>query len=59
MISMRRSFDARGSAWRILRDEVLGTRDPKRECRQAAALARATKPASLQHVVWSTLEDTR
>jgi uncharacterized protein YbjT (DUF2867 family) len=34
-------------------------RDPKREYRQAAALARAAKRAGLQHVVWSTLEDTR
>lgn len=33
--------------------------DPERELRQASALARATKQAGLQHVVWSTLEDTR
>ena len=33
--------------------------EPERELRQAAALARATKKAGLQHVVWSTLEDTR
>ena len=33
--------------------------DPERELRQATALARATKKAGLQHVVWSTLEDTR
>jgi uncharacterized protein YbjT (DUF2867 family) len=32
---------------------------PERELMQAAALARATKRAGLQHVVWSTLEDTR
>jgi uncharacterized protein YbjT (DUF2867 family) len=30
-----------------------------RETNQAAALARATRKAGLQHVVWSTLEDTR
>lgn len=33
--------------------------DPARELRQASAMARATKKAGLQHVVWSTLEDTR
>jgi len=33
--------------------------DPEREGRQAAAMARATKQAGVQHVVWSTLEDTR
>lgn len=33
--------------------------DPERELRQASAMARATKQAGVQHVVWSTLEDTR
>jgi uncharacterized protein YbjT (DUF2867 family) len=33
--------------------------DAEREGRQATAMARATKRAGLQHVVWSTLEDTR
>lgn len=33
--------------------------DPARELRQASALARATRSAGVQHVVWSTLEDTR
>ncbi len=33
--------------------------DAEREGRQAAAMARATRKAGLQHVVWSTLEDTR
>jgi len=33
--------------------------EPERELRQASALARATRNAGLQHVVWSTLEDTR
>ena len=33
--------------------------DAARELRQASALARATRRANLQHVVWSTLEDTR
>jgi uncharacterized protein YbjT (DUF2867 family) len=32
---------------------------PEREGRQAAALARATGRAGVQHVLWSTLEDTR
>jgi uncharacterized protein YbjT (DUF2867 family) len=32
---------------------------PERELAQAAAMARATRKAGLQHVVWSTLEDTR
>ncbi len=31
----------------------------EREGAQASAIARATKAAGLQHVVWSTLEDTR
>src|SRR4029079_11183105 len=31
----------------------------EREGSQAATLARATRKAGLQHVVWSTLEDTR
>jgi uncharacterized protein YbjT (DUF2867 family) len=31
----------------------------EREAAQAAALARATRKAGLQHVIWSTLEDTR
>ncbi|MCA0375585.1 MAG: NmrA/HSCARG family protein [Gemmatimonadetes bacterium] len=31
----------------------------EREGAQAAAMARATKAAGVQHVVWSTLEDTR
>ncbi len=32
---------------------------PERELAQASALARATRKAGVQHVVWSTLEDTR
>jgi uncharacterized protein YbjT (DUF2867 family) len=32
---------------------------PKREYAQAGNLARAAKRAGLQHVIWSTLEDTR
>jgi len=32
---------------------------PEREIAQATALARATKAAGVEHVVWSTLEDTR
>jgi uncharacterized protein YbjT (DUF2867 family) len=32
---------------------------PERELAQATNLARAAKTAELQHVVWSTLEDTR
>jgi uncharacterized protein YbjT (DUF2867 family) len=32
---------------------------PERELAEAAAMARAAKAAGLQHVVWSTLEDTR
>lgn len=31
----------------------------EREGQQASAMARATKAAGVQHVVWSTLEDTR
>ncbi len=33
--------------------------DADREGAQATAMARATKQAGVQHVVWSTLEDTR
>jgi uncharacterized protein YbjT (DUF2867 family) len=33
--------------------------DAEREGAQAAAMARATRQAGLQHVIWSTLEDTR
>ena len=32
---------------------------PEKELAQAANLARAAKAAQLQHVIWSTLEDTR
>ena len=32
---------------------------PERELKQAGALARATRKVGAQHVVWSTLEDTR
>lgn len=32
---------------------------PEREGRQAANMARASRRAGLQHVIWSTLEDTR
>ena len=32
---------------------------PERELTQASAMARATKRAGAEHVVWSTLEDTR
>jgi uncharacterized protein YbjT (DUF2867 family) len=32
---------------------------PEREVAQATAMARASRQAGLQHVVWSTLEDTR
>jgi uncharacterized protein YbjT (DUF2867 family) len=33
--------------------------DADREGRQAVAMARATKAAGIQHVIWSTLEDVR
>jgi uncharacterized protein YbjT (DUF2867 family) len=32
---------------------------PERELAEASAMARAAKAAGLQHVIWSTLEDTR
>ncbi len=32
---------------------------PERELAQATAMAKAAKQAGLQHVIWSTLEDTR
>jgi uncharacterized protein YbjT (DUF2867 family) len=32
---------------------------PEKELAQAAGMARAAKSAGLQHVIWSTLEDTR
>src|SRR5678815_1515798 len=33
--------------------------NPEREYAEARSLAEATKEAGLQHVIWSTLEDTR
>jgi uncharacterized protein YbjT (DUF2867 family) len=33
--------------------------DPEREYAEARSLAEATKEAGVQHVIWSTLEDTR
>ncbi len=33
--------------------------DPERERRQGTAMAAAARAAGLQHVIWSTLEDTR
>jgi uncharacterized protein YbjT (DUF2867 family) len=32
---------------------------PDRECAQAASMAEATRCVGVQHVIWSTLEDTR
>lgn len=32
---------------------------PEKETAQAKAMAQATKHAAMQHVIWSTLEDTR
>jgi uncharacterized protein YbjT (DUF2867 family) len=32
---------------------------PDRECAQASSMAEAARCASVQHVIWSTLEDTR
>lgn len=32
---------------------------PEKECTQAKNMAQAAKPAGVQHVIWSTLEDTR
>ena len=32
---------------------------PEKELAQASAMARAAKQAGLEHVIWSTLEDTR
>lgn len=32
---------------------------PEREVAQATAMARATRTAGIEHVIWSTLEDTR
>ena len=64
--SLREAFDGAYGAYvvtnywvrRSPEEEKARTR-PEMELAQAAAAARAAKDAGLQHVVWSTLEDTR
>ncbi|MGY5129369.1 NmrA/HSCARG family protein [Streptomyces nigrescens] len=64
--SLRRAFDGAYGAYvvtnfwvqRSPEEEMARTR-AEMELAQAAAAARAAKDAGLQHVVWSTLEDTR
>ena len=64
--SLRRAFAGAHGAYvvtnywvrRSPEEETARTR-PEMELAQAAAAARAAKDAGLQHVVWSTLEDTR
>jgi uncharacterized protein YbjT (DUF2867 family) len=64
--SLRKAFDGAYGAFvvtdfwvaRTPEDEQASTR-AEMELAQAAAAARAAKDTGLQHVVWSTLEDTR
>jgi uncharacterized protein YbjT (DUF2867 family) len=55
--SLKRAFDGAYGAFCVtfFWDHL----SPEKEYAQAGAMARAAKAAGLQHVIWSTLEDTR
>lgn len=55
--SLARAFDGAHAAYCVtfFWDHL----SPEKELAQAASMARAAKKAGLEHVVWSTLEDTR
>ena len=55
--SLKRAFDGAYGAYCVTDFWEHG--DPERERRQGAAMAEAARSAGLQHVIWSTLEDTR
>jgi uncharacterized protein YbjT (DUF2867 family) len=55
--SLRRAFAGAYGAYCVT--SFWEHRSPQREYSQAAAMADAARCAGLQHVIWSTLEDTR
>lgn len=55
--SLARAFDGAWGAFCVT--NFWEHLSPQRETAQAANMARAAKAAGLQHVIWSTLEDTR
>jgi uncharacterized protein YbjT (DUF2867 family) len=55
--SLKRAFDGAYGAYCVTDFWEHG--DPERERRQGTAMAGAARSAGLQHVIWSTLEDTR
>ena len=55
--SLKRAFDGAYGAFCLT--NYLEHFSPERELAQARAQARAAKHTGLQHVIWSTLEDTR
>jgi uncharacterized protein YbjT (DUF2867 family) len=55
--SLRRAFAGAYGAYCVT--NFWEHRSPQREFSQAAAMADAARCAGLQHVIWSTLEDTR
>ena len=55
--SLRRAFDGAHGVYCVT--NYWEHFSPEREIVQAANMARAAKAASVQHVIWSTLEDTR
>ena len=55
--SLKRAFDGAYGAFCVT--NFWEHFSPEKEKRQAANMAEATKAAGVQHVIWSTLEDTR
>jgi uncharacterized protein YbjT (DUF2867 family) len=55
--SMRRAFDGAYGAYCVT--FFWGHFSPEKELEQARTMAEAAKGAGVQHVIWSTLEDTR
>ena len=55
--SLKKAFDGAYGAYCVT--SFWEHMSPEKETKQAKALAEATKEAGLEHVVWSTLEDTR
>jgi uncharacterized protein YbjT (DUF2867 family) len=55
--SLKRAFEGAHGAFCVT--FFWGHFSPEKELAEAGAMARAAKGAGLQHVIWSTLEDTR
>ena len=55
--SLRRAFDGAYGAYCVT--FYWGHLSPEKEMAEARAMAEAARDAKLQHVIWSTLEDTR